>query len=83
MDKLSTVNIITREGFREPEIEALTSFPDTPEGNIEAEKLFVKLVKERVPTDVLNKEYEEYIEQCIKNGIIEFTTTSILIVHSN
>jgi hypothetical protein len=73
VSKLNTVNVVeTIDGI----IENLFSFPDTPEGNIQVEKLFETLCKEN------NFDDEEVIFG-LEEGYLEQENYKLFIVHSS
>lgn len=55
--KLNTVNVIVSESGI---IQSLTAFPDTPEGNQQAESLFIKTIEEKSALNV--DEFEPYLD---------------------
>ena len=63
MPTLSTVNVIE---FADEEILGLTAFPDTEEGNRNAEIRFHDIIKRN-----WDEELEEVIEAAIEDGIYE------------
>lgn len=75
---LKTVNVIECTDGSNAEIVGLTSFPDTDEGNKDAEVLFEALIKE---TGVDPSDHD--IEDAKENGIYEIGSGWIALVHSH
>ena len=75
MDKntINTVNVIE---IWQGQIQSLASYPDTPEGNKEAELRFCGLAREKARCS------EADIEVAVEDGIAEHELYSVLIFHS-
>jgi hypothetical protein len=71
--KLQTVNVLEVEGNTPTNIH---SFTDDPEGNEQAEKRFIKLVKKHGGTD-------EDMASCLEDGIYEKGNYQFSIIHSS
>ena len=79
--KLHTVNVV--EITNGNEVQGVSSFSDTPEGNKQAEKLFKRLVKEyesqdkyTVPSDA------EDMQNYLNDGVFDVVNYQILLTHS-
>jgi len=75
-NSIQTVNVIEHLDTNEANY-SITSFPETPEGNAEAEEQFKKCITENGAGDD-----SEYIEECIENGIYELGTYRCILIHS-
>lgn len=74
MDKINTVNVIE---YTDDHIIGLHSYPDTPEGNKAAEKLFASICKDNDVTG-------EDLDSCLEDGLCESSDGSwrVVIFHS-
>jgi hypothetical protein len=72
LKKLVTINVIENVNGKI----TLTSYPDTKEGNENAEKLFMATARENGAEEI---DLDSYIE----NGSYEHGTYSIYLVHAN
>lgn len=73
MAKLNTVNVIE---MADGSVVSLAAYPDTPEGNKEAEQWFKDVANENTGYGM------EAIEESLDDGIVEDGTYSVLLVHS-
>lgn len=77
---LDTVNVMEIADTFHMSVSQIVSFPDTKEGNKDAEVLFSMIIKENDPT-VTDKEMQEYIDDgyfCYNDGY-----SWVGIIHSN
>ena len=72
--KVYTVNVIE---LVEGDLMRVTSFIDTPDGNKEAEALFIKILKETI--DIADEDIDSYVE----DGYCNFDSRRTYIAHSN
>jgi hypothetical protein len=61
-------------------VEETYSFPDTPEGNLDAELKFKELMNEKIWN--IHEYDDEDFEESIDNGYASFGNKSIIITHS-
>jgi len=73
--KIDTVNVIE---YTDDTINGITSYDETPEGNVEAETHFRSVLEEH--GDNLN---EEEIQACLEDGYWEQGDYQTFLVHSN
>lgn len=80
VEQFNTVNVLDCRCVDPFQVDALRSFPDTPKGNKEAEKVF----REWVQAANDGKVYDEDMEAYIENGIFESIVGMgfIAIIHS-
>lgn len=76
MPKINTVNVV--EVYDEEIIEIVAAFHDNPQGNKEAEELFVQCIKENTEEDIDDSGLDDYVNQ----GEFEVGTYKILLLHS-
>ena len=74
---MDTVNVIEITDTRTMSINRLVCFPDNEEGNIDAEKLFKKILKKGYKTITLDD-----IKYALEDGYFSRHTYYIAIVHS-
>lgn len=74
---MNTVNVVI---IKKNAVDELFSFPDTSEGNLQAEKKFVERMSECLSN------YDNYtsedVDACLENGIAKFGVGSICITHN-
>lgn len=74
---MKTVNVVV---IKKNAVNELFSFPDTPEGNVKAEKKFVERMSECLSN------YSDYtsedVDSCLENGFAKFGDGSICITHN-
>jgi len=75
MAKLNTVNVIALDGGI---VVNMFSYTDNEEGNNEAEKEFIRYIKENISDD-LNEQSEDDV---LNEGYFDFGNHSIFIAHS-
>jgi hypothetical protein len=73
MARISTVNVLE---FADDQIVSLASYPETPEGNKEAEQRFKDVAHENTAYSAAD------IESAIDDGIIEDATYKVVLFHS-
>ena len=78
MKNINTVNVLNITDFANMQIEAMASYPDTPEGNKAAEAKFIEWC-ESIGKMVDTK---EEIDDCLDGGIYELGAGGIIITHS-
>lgn len=74
--KLNTVNVIEMVW---DSIQSLHAFPDDHKGNVDAEKLFVELIKEHESNDVTEKNIAIYLEEGVFDDDCGY---QLMLVHS-
>jgi len=79
MKTLKTVNVQVVIGGGA--VEETHSFPDTKEGNLEAELKFLELMKEKIWN--IGDYSEDDFEACLDDGYAKYGSNAILITHSN
>ena len=72
---MKTVNVIEISGDGD-DVLGLQAFPDTPEGNKEAEEAFASCLRENGPVA------EDVVEAAIEEGYWEIGDYTVLLVHS-
>ena len=74
---MNTVNVVV---IKKNAVDELFSYPDTPDGNLKAEKKFLERMSECLSN------FDEYddddISSCLDDGIAKFGTGSICITHN-
>ncbi len=78
---LDTVNVLEIANLSLCQINQLRSYPDTPEGNKEAEATFREWVRDANPGRI-EPITEEEMEDALDNGIFEVGDGAIIITHS-
>lgn len=74
---LNTVNVIDIANRENTNIRAFVAFPDDPDGNAEAEKLFCSWIRSINP-DVTGDEMED----CLDEGCFEVGEGVIILAHT-
>jgi hypothetical protein len=74
--KMNTVNVIEVTDTDSMSIDQLAAFPDTPEGNKQAEDLFIKLIEEKHPKEIAQ------ISFAVEDGWFCCDNYYLAIVHS-
>lgn len=77
--KLSSVNVVE---YCSDEIQSIRSFTETPQGNKEAEKLFIRLVKENAGKDAKYWTEEDYENLLDEGQYTDMMGYSVSLVHS-
>jgi len=73
MARITTVNVLE---FADDQIVSLASYPETPEGNKEAEQRFKDVATENTGYPMKS------IEEAIDDGVIEEGTYKVVLFHS-
>lgn len=76
MDTVVPINTVNVVEFSDDNIIGLTSLPDTPEGNEEANKRFKSIANENETFE------EEELEAALDDGVIEEGTWKLVLFHS-
>ena len=79
MESLSTVNVIDCKDREDFAIQAMESYPDTPEGNKAAEELFKEWVNKALGSRSLG---DEQMAVYLEDGVCEIGDGCIALVHS-
>lgn len=78
MPNLNTVNVLDFRDMETCNLVALKSYPETPEGNKEAEATFAEWVQAASAEPVTDEQLGDFLDQ----GHFEVGTGAILLTHS-